>query len=186
MIHVAITRRVRAGHEQAFEDKLRSFMLEAERRPETLGAFMLLPMGERKDEYGIVRAFRDRSAEQAFYDSDLYRTWSEAVKEHVEGDPRRRELHGLEAFFRQRGSRPPPKWKMAALTFLAVNPAVYICSRGVPAILGDAPAFVQFPIVNAGVVTLLTWVLMPFLVGLARPWLEPGPERERSGGDQPA
>lgn len=173
MIHVAITRRVLPGHERQFEEKLKIFMQQAEERPETLGAFMLLPVGERKHEYGIVRAFRNREAEQAFYDSDLYRLWSETVQQHVEGDAQRRELHGLEGFFRQGGAPPPPKWKMALLTWLAVNPAVYVCSRGVPALLDGVPAYVQFPIVNAGVVTLLTWVLMPLLVGLSRPWLAP-------------
>ncbi|NUP10941.1 MAG: antibiotic biosynthesis monooxygenase [Polyangiaceae bacterium] len=180
MIHVAITRRVRPGHEEQFEQALRRFLRQAEERPETLGAFMLLPAaGASKREYGILRAFRDRAAEDAFYASDVYRTWSESVREHVEGEPEKRQLHGLEAFFRQDAASAPPKWKMAILTWLAVNPAVYVCSRVIPAIASDLPALALFALVNAGVVTLLTWVLMPIFVRLAKPWLTAAHSRAR-------
>jgi len=175
MIHVAITRRVRPGHESAFERELRRFMHEAEQRPETLGAYMLRPV-DGGGTYGIVRSFVDRDAEAAFYASGLYRAWSEAVREHVEGEPEKRDLHGLEAFFRGGApAAPPPRWKMAILTWLAVNPAVYVCSRGVPGLLEGrgVPGPLLFLLVNAGVVTLLTWVLMPVGVRLAHGWLQP-------------
>ena len=78
MIHIAITRRVRPGHEEAFERELERFLHDAERRPETLGAYMLRPLeGERA--YGILRSFRDRAAEEAFYSSELYRAWNRAM-----------------------------------------------------------------------------------------------------------
>jgi antibiotic biosynthesis monooxygenase (ABM) superfamily enzyme len=182
MIHVAITRRVRPGHEDAFERELRRFMQEAERRPETLGAYLLRPFGGDGDRaYGILRSFHDRTAEEAFYASDLYRDWNEAVRQHVEGEPNRRELHGLEAFFRQDAPTPPPRWKMAILTWLAVNPAVFVCSRVVPSVLDGLHPAIVFPIVNAGVVTLLTWVLMPLGVRVARTWLhaKSAPSTER-------
>lgn len=175
MIHVAITRRVRPGHESQFERELRRFMQEAEQRPETLGAYLLRP-ADGRGAYGILRSFVDRDAEAAFYASDLYRAWSEAVREHVEGEPEKRDLHGLEAFFREGDpAPPPPRWKMAVLTWLAVNPAVYVCSRGVPALLEGRgiPAPLLFLLVNAGVVTLLAWVLMPVGVRLAHRWLHP-------------
>jgi hypothetical protein len=180
MIHVAVTRRVRPGHEEQFEQALRGFMREAEERPETLGAFMMLPVaGAGEREYGILRAFRDRAAADAFYASDAYRAWSESVSQHVEGEPEKRQLHGLEAFFRQGAASAPPRWKMAILTWLAVNPAVYVCSQAIPSTTVGLPAFVQFALVNAGVVTLLTWVLMPLFVRLATRWLSPARSQAR-------
>jgi antibiotic biosynthesis monooxygenase (ABM) superfamily enzyme len=174
MIHVAVTRRVRPGHEEQFERALRGFLRETGDRSETLGAFMMLPVaGAGEREYGILRAFRDGSAADAFYASDAYRAWSESVSDHVEGEPEKRRLHGLEAFFRHGAASAPPRWKMAILTWLAVNPAVYVCSQAIPSITGGLPPFVEFALVNAGVVTLLTWVLMPLLGRLATRWLTP-------------
>lgn len=183
MIHIAITRHVRKGHEAAFEGELRRFFHDAERHPETLGAYMLRPLaGDRA--YGILRSFRDRAAEQSFYASELYRSWNEAVRDHVEGEPEMRELHGLEAFFRQEApAAAPPRWKMAILTWLAVNPAVYVCSHAVPALLGGlgVPSPLMFGLVNAGVVALLTWVLMPIGVRLAHSLLQPQARAARDG-----
>lgn len=177
MIHVAITRQVRPGHEEAFERALRRFIQEADRLPETRGAYVLRPLGDDDRTYGILRSFPDDSAKEAFYASDLYRSWNVTVRDHVEGEAERRELHGLEAFFRQPTVPPPPRWKMALLTWLAVNPAVFVCSRTLPSLLGGLHPALVFLIVNAGVVCLLSWVLMPLGTRIARPWLAPSSPR---------
>jgi uncharacterized protein len=172
MIHVAVTRTVREGREQEFEQRLIGFFGAAEKEPGTGGAFFLRRLtGGKPREYGILRAFDDEAAKERFYASALYREWTEAVRPLVEDEPVRRELHGLEAFFRRNG-KPPPTWKMALLTWLAVSLAVFVFSNVVPRLVSGLPRLAEMLLVNAFVVATLAWVLMPITTRLAASWLE--------------
>lgn len=172
MIHVAITRQVRAGREHEFEDALRRFFREALDEPSTSGASLILPVpGSGSNEYGVLRSFPNEAAKEAFYRSETYRRWQREVAPLVEGEARKHELHGLEAFFRTDAIAQPPAWKMAVLTWLAVNPAVWIGSRVVPGALGPMPPLLELLAVNAFVVATLTWAFMPVLVRAFGPWL---------------
>jgi antibiotic biosynthesis monooxygenase (ABM) superfamily enzyme len=172
MFHVAILRKVRAGREAEFETEISKFFREAAEQPGVCGAYLIRPLvGTSSREYGILRSFTSEDDMRRFYDSDLYRRWTEAVRPLVEGEAERRELHGLEAFFRS--SAPPPKWKMAIVTWIGVMPAAYIFSHAVPAVFGNMPELVGLIVVNAFVVGSLTWFFMPILTKLFRPWLNP-------------
>lgn len=171
-VHVAIMRVVRPGREREFESNIERFFQEAARQPGVCGAYLIRPIaGSHAREYGILRSFASAADRDRFYASDLYRQWNEAVAPLVEGAPRREELHGLEAFFRH-GARPPT-WKMALLTWVGVNPAVYIFSNAVPAAFGDLPPLATLLLVNAFVVASLAWGFMPLLTKIFRAWLEP-------------
>ena len=173
MVHVAIMRVVRPGSERDFEVQIERFFEEAARQPGVCGAYLIRPFaGSHSREYGVLRSFASEEDRDRFYASDLYRRWNEAVAQLVEGGPQRRELHGLEAFFREHAP-PPPTWKMAVLTWVGVNPAVYIFSNAVPALFGDLPMLIGLLVVNAFVVASLAWGFMPALTKLFRRWLEP-------------
>jgi antibiotic biosynthesis monooxygenase (ABM) superfamily enzyme len=174
-IHIAVTRRVRPGKEDEFQNALREFIKLSYSHSGVLGAGMLVPPpGSGSTEYGILRTFRSPEERDAFYASEIYKDWEERVKPLVDGEPVYRQLHGLEAWFRNPYGPPPPQWKMALLTFIAVWPV----SMAVPAILqpllGRAvPGYIFAGAVAAGIVIILTWVAMPILVRLAKRWLRP-------------
>jgi antibiotic biosynthesis monooxygenase (ABM) superfamily enzyme len=170
MVHVAIMRVVRPGREREFERLIEQFFEDAARQPGVCGAYLIRPFaGVSSREYGILRTFARAEDRERFYASDLYRKWNEAVAPLVEGEPQRQELHGMEAFF-QGGSPAPPRWKMALLTWIGVNFAVYAFANGVPAVV-QLPRLVNLMVVDALVVTALTWVLMPLLTKMFRGWL---------------
>lgn len=173
MVHVAILRTVRPGRERDFEELIDGFFRDAAQQPGVCGAYLIRPFaGSNHREYGILRSFKSESDRDSFYASDLYRRWNEAVRPFVEGEPQRRELHGMEAFFHSAASSPQ-RWKMALLTWIGVNPAVYIFANAVPAAFGDLPPLAALLLVNAFVVASLSWVFMPVLAKLFRFWLEP-------------
>ena len=64
----------------------------------------------------------------------------------------RRRLHGLEAFFQGVPGGPPPKWKMAVVTWLGVFPAVLLWSSVIRKLLSGLPSLVTTAIVSAFVV----------------------------------
>src|SRR5690606_3814272 len=89
----------------------------------------------------------------------------------AEAEYERRDLHGLEAFFRGEHG-PPPRWKMAVVTWLGVFPCVALWSRLLHPVLQGLPSLLITACVSAAVVVTLAWGVMPLLTKLARPWLQ--------------
>lgn len=173
-VHVAITRTVRPGCEEAFEEAIRSFFAESLRDKATLGAQLLRPLpGTSTRTYGILRSFANDDDRDAFYRSESFLRWQEAVKPLVEEDYSRRSLHGLEAFFTESGVIDnPPRWKMAILTWLGVWPTVLVVSALTANLLAGWPSWLANGFFNLIMVGGLTWVVMPVITRLARPWLK--------------
>lgn len=141
--------------------------------PGTRGALLIEPTLEsNRREYGILRSFESDAAAEAFYASDLYTHWHRRVAPLVIGEPSRRQLHGLEGFFRGHGS-PPPRWKMAIVTWMGVFPTALLFSRLLAPSLSFLPTVVASAVVNACIVATLTWLVMPFLTKALRAWLRP-------------
>lgn len=171
-VHLAITRQVKPGMERAFEEALREFARESLRAPGTTGVHLIGPVpGSVSGEYGILRSFESDAACQAFYDSEMFRQWDDEASQFVIGGWTRRRLQGLEAFFQGVEGGPPPKWKMAVVTWLGVFPAVLLWSWVVPKVLSGGPSLITTAIVNAFVVATLAWVAMPLLTRVFSTWL---------------
>jgi antibiotic biosynthesis monooxygenase (ABM) superfamily enzyme len=174
-IHVAVIRRVRPGREAEFQEALRKFFRDSFDNENVLGAGMIVPPpGDDSREYGILRSFASAAQRDAFYASPIFREWDKRARELTDGEPQKRELTGLEAWFRNPEGPQPPVWKMALLTFIAVWPV----SMLVPAIVLPFISPVLHPILAPGVIALgivliLTWVAMPLLTKLTRRWLQP-------------
>ncbi|MBI5423634.1 MAG: antibiotic biosynthesis monooxygenase [Opitutae bacterium] len=180
-IHVVITRRVRPGCEAQYQDALRSFFQSSFAHDGVLGASMIVPPpGSGSTEFGILRTFASARDRDAFYASPLFQEWNKTVAPFAEDDWTSRQLHGMEAWFRSPRSAPA-RWKMALLTWAAVWPATVAVRALLQPLLGATlPAVLFAGAVAAGVVVLLTWLLMPWLVRAARGWLQP-PEHPKLG-----
>jgi antibiotic biosynthesis monooxygenase (ABM) superfamily enzyme len=172
VVHVAVTRQVRPGHEESFEEALREFARESLRVPGTTGVHLIAPVpGTEGCEYGILRSFESEEASRCFYESELFSNWQEQISEMVVGAPVRRRLHGLEAFFRDTHHAPPPRWKMAVITWMGVFPSVLLLSSLLPKVLSCLPHLAVIAIVNVFVVVTLAWGVMPLLTRVFAGWL---------------
>jgi len=172
-VHVAITRTVRPGCEEAFEEAVRSFFVDSLKDQASLGALLIRPLpGTNIRTYGILRSFSNENDREAFYQSESFHRWEEAVKPLVEEGYSRRNLHGLEAFFTHHGIiDSPPRWKMAILTWIGVWPTVLLVTVLISNRLTDWPFWLKNGFSNVFVVAALTWVIMPVLTRWARFWL---------------
>lgn len=169
-IHVAITRKVIAGSEPAFEESLREFFQDSFDHQGVLGVHLISPPpGSTSREYGILRTFAGEHERDAFYRSDLFGRWQKHVAELTEGERTYRELHGLEAWFRT--VNPPARWKMALLTWLGVWPTSLLVGTSIGPLLANLPAVVSSAVIAAAIVVCLTWIVMPALVRLFYSWL---------------
>jgi uncharacterized protein len=169
-IHVAITRKVKPGSKRAFEESLRAFFQDSLDQRGVLGVHMISPPpGSTSLEYGILRTFANEREKDEFYRSDLFKNWQTRVAELTEGERTYRELHGLEAWFRT--AEPPPRWKMAFLTWLGVWPTSWLIGTSVGPRLGNLPSILTAAVIAAAIVVCLTWIVMPALVRAFRFWL---------------
>jgi antibiotic biosynthesis monooxygenase (ABM) superfamily enzyme len=171
-IHIAITRRVRAGCEAQFQQALREFLQTSFGHGGVQGASMLTPPpGSDSREYGILRTFANEADRDAFYDSPMFKAWDERARTLTEGEPVYRQLHGLEAWFRS-PHNPPPRWKMAVATFLGVFPVAMVLNLTLGPVIRSWPFIVSNAVFNACVVALLTWVVMPLVTRILHRWLQ--------------
>jgi len=133
------------------------------------GAAMMTALpGNESREIGILRTFVDQAERDAFYNSKLFKDW-EAYASTLTEDPVYRELTGLEAWFRS--PVPPPRWKMAVATLCGVySTSLFLTYVIGPYIQGLHPAF-RTLIVAGCMVGLLTWVVMPQVTKMLKPWL---------------
>jgi antibiotic biosynthesis monooxygenase (ABM) superfamily enzyme len=67
---------------------------------------------------------------------------------------------------------PPPRWKMAIVTVVAVWPANMLVPWLLNPLVSGLPVPLQALCVAVGIVILLTWAIMPQLVRILSPWLQ--------------
>ncbi len=176
-VTVAVIRVVKPGCEEAFERAVHDFVQDSLHLPGQLGVHILRPPpGSGSREYGILRRFENAEARDEFYRSPLFEEWKQKVAGLVEGEPRYECLSGLETWFTLPGQRsivPPPRWKMALVTLLAVYPLSLLLGITVGNWISGWPRLLNALIFNALIVSGLTWVLMPQLTQLLKAWLYP-------------
>lgn len=171
-VHYAITVRVRDGKEAEFAELLAGFAQRSLGYPGSTGVHLIQPVpGTDCREFGILRSFASEHHRRAFYESDMYQQYKAQTAHLVEGEPIFRELNGLEAFFQSGGQRPPRRWKMAVVTYMAVVPSLIVWSTILTPYLSECHWVVRILVVNAAIVATLAWGMMPVLTKLFHKWL---------------
>jgi uncharacterized protein len=174
-VTTSVTRRVKPGHEKAYESFLEGVIAAASRFPGYLGAEVFRPEGSEGD-YRTVYRFDDAGHLREWLDSDEHRAWLERAEPHVIGPMQTQFLTGLESWFTlpdQPGAPPPPPYKMALLTWITIFPLI----TGVVIVLGPLiagiPLVPRLGITTAVTVPLMTWIVMPRITRVLRGWLYP-------------
>jgi antibiotic biosynthesis monooxygenase (ABM) superfamily enzyme len=174
-LHIAITRKVRAGCEAEFQQALREFLQASFAHGGVLGATMIVPSpGSDSREFGILRTFASEHERDEFYASPGFKAWEEKCRPMVESDSwSQRPLHGLEAWFRSPHKPPPPRWKMSVATFLGVFPLAMMLNLTIGPLISDWPFILRNAVFNTFVVGLLAYAVMPVVTKILHGWLQP-------------
>lgn len=168
-VHVAITRKVLPGKEEEFKEALRHFLGESFLHGGVQGAGMITALpGSDSNEIGILRTFADEAERDAFYHSPIFKEW-EAYAATLTEEPNYRQLTGLEAWFRS--PVPPPRWKMAIATLCGVFPTSLFLSLTLGPLIQHLPMPLRSLSIAICMVALLTWVVMPQVIRILKPWL---------------
>lgn len=181
-VTTTVTRRVKPGHEAAYEAFLAGISGAARAFPGYLGVEVFRPAPGRGAEYRTVYRFDSLTHLRAWLDSAEHAAWLARAEPHVAGPMRTQVLTGLEGWFTlptQPGLPPPPPYKMAVVTWVTIFPLITLVVVATAPLLGSLPLVLRLAVTTGVTVPLMTWVVMPRMTRLLGRWLYPDPGRRR-------
>ncbi len=168
---VVVTWRIRQGREKDFEAWRREISAAALEFPGHMGINVIRPAAT-PDEYVVIFRFDTYEHLRAWQESDIRRELLKKAEAFREREPTYRLETGLEFWFAPPGvPASPPRWKMALVTVVGVWPASMLVPWLLHPFTGNLALPLRALLIAAGIVILLTWAIMPFLVRILRPWL---------------
>ncbi len=173
------SRRVEPGREEEFEEWASGILAAVNDFPGYLGSDVLRPSGPDDDEYRMIYRFDHASNLKRWEESEERRRWLRKAKPLVR-EENVQVLTGLEAWFTlpaKPGEAPPPRYKMAVVTWLAVFPTITAIFLLLSPVLNALPLLLRTLLLTLIMVTLMTYVVMPRMTRLFSFWLYP--ERKR-------
>ena len=174
-VTTTVTRRVKPGHEAAYEEFLEGIIAAASGFPGHLGIEVFRP-DRPGGEYRTVYRFESAEHLRRWLESEERSAWLGRAEPHVAGPMRTQYLTGLESWFTlpaQPGAPPPRPYKMALLTWITITPLITGVVLALDPLLDDLELVPRLAITTAVTVPLMTWVVMPRVTRLLRGWLFP-------------
>lgn len=173
-VTVVTSRRVKPGCEAEFEKWLEGIGIEAAKFPGYLARHITRPEDHEHPEYVIVFKFSSYTTLRGWTQSAVRQSWLEKVKPLVLDEFKETTLTGLETWFQvpaKPGMKPPPKLKMALVSFGVVFPLSLLLGTYVAPRLSALPWPLPHLFSCVVMIGLMTWVVMPRVTFLLRKWL---------------
>jgi antibiotic biosynthesis monooxygenase (ABM) superfamily enzyme len=173
-VSVVVARVVRPGREPTYETWLQRAVAAARRYPGHAGAEVLRPSGADRR---YVLVFRFEMLEQllAWEHSPERAALLREAEALTEGTPVVQRRTGLEGWFTLPGQPifPPPRWKMALVTWLVAFPLIQVLGLAWSPVLSGAPQVLRSAVVGASMVLTMTYAAMPAVTRVLGAWLRP-------------
>ena len=177
-VTVVISRRIKPGCEAAFEKFISGITATAMTFKGHLGTNVFRPSSPEDNEYKIIFKFDRASNLRIWQESESRRQWL-ARADSLRLEPAKiRVITGLETWFTLPSPRritPPPRYKMATITLLALFPLIQLVSLIFTPLLKlfPLPKLLRSLVLTAITVLLMTYVVMPRMTKLFAKWLYP-------------
>lgn len=160
-----------------FEEWMDNIIHESMKFEGHMGVNIIRPSDASNPEYVVILRFDTYQNLAKWENSETQRIWFEKGKDLWEVEPRFAKQTGLEFWFTpfsrnaQAPAMQPPRYKMAIVTgvvifalFITLLPLIENATAGLPFLVGVV-------ITIAVMVVLMTYVIMPAVTWLLRPWL---------------
>ncbi len=171
-----ISQRIEPACEQAYEALLAGIHDEAKEFGGFLRREVIKSTVGNHLEYTHVIHFEDEAYLHRWEHSPERHAWLSRMSSIAVHTTPLQVLTGLETWFTLSPDKPivpPPRYKMAIVTWLAIFPLITLISSATAPIFGDLPIVVHVLAVTTVVVPLMTYVIMPRMTRLFRRWLYP-------------
>lgn len=175
-VTVVVTRRVRPGCEAQYEAWLQRLLAAAQSLPGYLGTAVQRPSATGRREYTSVFRFASVADLRAFEESELRQRALAEVAPLVEADAAWRTMTGLEFWFATPPGTlvpQPSRLRMAVVMMVVVYVLVLSIGAFVGAVFASVPSALRLLVTIAIEVSLMTWVIMPWLTRRLAPWIYP-------------
>jgi uncharacterized protein len=175
-VTVVVLRRVKPGCEADFEEVILGITKAAMTFEGHLGVNIFRPINPDNPEYLIVFKFDRMSNLRRWEESEVRCEWLARAENLTLGPPATQTLTGLETWFTlptQQAVVPPPRYKMALITWLAIFPLVSGISLLFGSILNQLPLLVRTLVLTVVLVSLMTYAIMPQMTRIFKRWLYP-------------
>lgn len=180
---ILISRLVKQGCAAEFERVMDQIMAVTATFKGYLGAQLVRPgeeQGVYDSRYHIVLAFDSENNLKIWQNSPARSLGLAAAAPFIEGQALVRQVSGLALWFQPpTGPKqiPPPRWKVAVVTWLGIFPTVYMLFFVMRDILATWTLLTRIMLLTVLVVVLMNWVVAPQLTRLFKPWLYSGTKK---------
>ena len=170
---VVVSVRIRPGCEKDYEEWLGRFLILERKVPGYLGTITIMKTGTNSNARHVIHRFKDKVSLEAWENSEDLRKLREESNKYCTPYPQK--ATGLETWFTvpdMKAIVPPPKWKMAIVTFIGAYCISSLASIVLSPFLALHPLlFDLFKTIT--LVIGLTYFAMPLLSRSLRRWLYP-------------
>ena len=176
-VTVNIKIKSKKGRIDEFEEWMHNIIHESMRFEGHMGVNIIRPSDASNPEYIVILRFDTYQNLAKWENSETQRIWFEKGKDLWEVEPRFAKQTGLEFWFTpfsrnaQAPAMQPPRYKMAIVTgvvifalFITLLPLIENATAHLPFLVGVVITIVV-------IVVLMTYVIMPAVTWLLRPWL---------------
>ena len=170
---VVVSVRIRPGCEKAYEEWLGRFLILERKVPGYLGTITIMKTGTNSSARHVIHRFTDKASLKVWENSEDLRKLREESNKYCTPYPQK--ATGLETWFTvpdMKAIVPPPKWKMAIVTFIGAYCISSLASFVLRPFLGLQPLLFDL-FMTITLVIGLTYFAMPQLSRLLRRWLYP-------------
>ncbi|MCW8836763.1 MAG: antibiotic biosynthesis monooxygenase [Rhodospirillales bacterium] len=173
-VTVAISRRVKPGREADYEQWIAGIVEAAAGYPGNMGVNVLRPRGRAQKDYVIIFRFDSEDHLKGWEKSAERASWLEKIEGIVIGEDKVERVTGLEFWFtlpEVPAGAPPSQHKMALVLVVVVFFLVLALNLAAGPWLNTLPFLAHIFVVVLFQVLLMTYVIMPRVTRILRPWL---------------
>jgi len=175
-VSVLVERWIKKNEKVAFENHLSKIIAESIKQPGYLGTDVIHQNYDQGVCYRVLFRYDTQENLKKWEENPRRLEWLEQVKKYTIKASRYTKLSGLETWFAVEAEAPivpPPRYKMAILSWLAITPLLLLFNYLVTPFMKDLH-FVHRVFLSTPFLTLLmTYLLMPNLTKLFFNWLYP-------------
>jgi antibiotic biosynthesis monooxygenase (ABM) superfamily enzyme len=177
-VTVIVTRKAKKERTKEFEEWMDGIVHEAMKFEGHMGVNIIRPSDPSANpEYVIIFRFNSYDNLAKWENSEIRNQWLKKSRGLTEGKPLVEKQTGLEFWFTPRSGKdsgttaPPPRYKMAIVTggiiFILLNTLLPLIRQ----LTIDLPLLLSTLVAIVIMVPLMTYVVMPSVTRLLRPWL---------------
>jgi len=176
IVSVIVERKVSPGKKEVFEKLLDGVIEACSRFPGYIETRVVKPKTSEDHRYQVFFRFDSKENLDKWVVSNERLHWVEQIDKVVERPTQLQVITGLETWFALPGQAsltPPPRYKMAIVTWFAITPLLIAFNLLFGSWLSELPLVLRFVCSTPFIVLIMTYLWMPFVTRLFRFWLYP-------------